>query len=101
MTSAGASGPTAGPASGPPSHGGGRDASTGGAQPPGVRAEASNQAARERRRGPVTLRRDAVSLSTADQRLLDSRLRAAWKTKDGWRALRILSEFVEGFDSLA
>ncbi len=55
----------------------------------------------ERHRGPVTLRRDATRLSTADQRLLDSRLRADWKTKDAWRALRILSEFVEGFDSLA
>lgn len=56
---------------------------------------------RERHRGPVTLRREAVSPSTADQRLLDSRRRGEWKTKDAWRALRILSEFVEGFDSLA
>ncbi|MEQ4303289.1 TIGR00730 family Rossman fold protein [Plantactinospora sp. B6F1] len=40
-------------------------------------------------------------MSTADQRLLDSRSRADWKTKDAWRALRILSEFVEGFDTLA
>src|SRR5215831_7910686 len=55
----------------------------------------------ERHRGPVTLRREAIPPSTADQRLLDSRLRADWKTKDAWRALRILSEFVEGFDSLA
>src|SRR5215831_8146501 len=55
----------------------------------------------ERHRGPVTLRRDAIPMSTADQRLLDSRLRSEWKTKDAWRALRILSEFVEGFDSLA
>ncbi len=55
----------------------------------------------ERHRGPVTLRRDAITPSTADQRLLDSRLRSDWKTKDAWRALRILSEFVEGFDSLA
>jgi uncharacterized protein (TIGR00730 family) len=55
----------------------------------------------ERHRGPVTLRRDAIPLSTADQRLLDSRQRADWKTKDAWRALRILSEFVEGFDTLA
>jgi hypothetical protein len=55
----------------------------------------------ERHRGPVTLRREASAASTADQRLLDSRLRADWKTKDAWRALRILSEFVEGFDSLA
>jgi hypothetical protein len=55
----------------------------------------------ERHRGPVTLRREAIPQSTADQRLLDSRLRAEWKTKDAWRALRILSEFVEGFDTLA
>ncbi|GAA3225748.1 TIGR00730 family Rossman fold protein [Dactylosporangium siamense] len=55
----------------------------------------------ERHRGPVTLRRDSIPLSTADQRLLDSHLRGEWKTKDAWRALRILSEFVEGFDTLA
>jgi uncharacterized protein (TIGR00730 family) len=55
----------------------------------------------DRRRGPVTLRRDMAPLSTADQRLLDSRGRGDWKSKDAWRALRILSEFVEGFDSLA
>ncbi|NLU76935.1 TIGR00730 family Rossman fold protein [Micromonospora sp. HNM0581] len=55
----------------------------------------------ERHRGAVTLRRQSVTGSTADQRLLDSRARADWKTKDAWRALRILSEFVEGFDTLA
>jgi hypothetical protein len=55
----------------------------------------------ERHRGPVTLRRDAIPPSTADQRLLDSRGRHEWKTKDAWRALRILSEFVEGFDTLS
>jgi hypothetical protein len=55
----------------------------------------------ERHRGMVTLRRDAIPPSTADQRLLDSNLRSEWKTKDAWRALRILSEFVEGFDTLA
>src|SRR5947209_20157852 len=56
---------------------------------------------RERHEGPVTARGDAVRSTTADQRLLDSRLRGDWKTKDAWRALRILSEFVEGFDTLA
>ncbi|MCW6005495.1 TIGR00730 family Rossman fold protein [Micromonospora sp. CPCC 205371] len=55
----------------------------------------------ERHRGAVTLRRESIPRSTADQRLLDSRLRGEWKTKDAWRALRILSEFVEGFDTLA
>jgi uncharacterized protein (TIGR00730 family) len=57
--------------------------------------------ARERHRGPVTLRREAIPTSTADQRLLDSRGRADWRTRDAWRALRILSEFVEGFETLA
>jgi hypothetical protein len=49
----------------------------------------------------VTLRREAIPTSTADQRLLDSRGRADWRTRDAWRALRILSEFVEGFETLA
>ena len=56
---------------------------------------------RERPAGRVTLRRDAIRADTADQGLLDSKGRADWKTKDAWRALRILSEFVEGFDTLA
>ncbi|MEU4428134.1 TIGR00730 family Rossman fold protein [Actinoplanes sp. NPDC024001] len=55
----------------------------------------------ERHRGAVTLRRDSIPPSTADQKLLDSHHRSEWKTKDAWRALRILSEFVEGFDTLA
>lgn len=38
---------------------------------------------------------------TADEHLLDSRSRADWKQKDAWRSLRILSEFVEGFDTLS
>src|SRR3712207_4260656 len=60
-----------------------------------------HRSAPERHRGAVTLRRDSIPPSTADERLLDSRLRDEWKTKDAWRALRILSEFVEGFDTLA
>jgi uncharacterized protein (TIGR00730 family) len=55
----------------------------------------------ERRNGPVTLRGEAIAPSTADERLLDSRTRDEWKTKDAWRALRILSEFVEGFEELS
>jgi uncharacterized protein (TIGR00730 family) len=72
--------------------------SEGGAEPRPLRDQ---QGRPERHRGAVTLRREAIPPSTADQRLLDSRLRADWKTKDAWRALRILSEFVEGFDTLA
>jgi uncharacterized protein (TIGR00730 family) len=55
----------------------------------------------ERHRGAVTLRGEAIPTTTADQHLLDSRARADWKQKDAWRTLRILSEFVEGFDTLA
>ena len=55
----------------------------------------------ERHRGAVTLRHESMPLSTADEKLLDSHHRGEWKTKDAWRALRILSEFVEGFDTLA
>ena len=55
----------------------------------------------ERHRGPVTLRREAAAGGTADQALLDSRGRPDWKAKDSWRTLRILSEFVEGFDTLS
>ena len=47
------------------------------------------------------MRRDSITSSTADEKLLDSHHRREWKTKDAWRALRILSEFVEGFDTLA
>ncbi|BCJ60390.1 TIGR00730 family Rossman fold protein [Micromonospora endophytica] len=64
-------------------------------------SQSNREPGRERHRGAVTLRRQAATTSTADQGLLDSRARADWKTKDSWRALRILSEFVEGFDTLA
>ncbi len=60
-----------------------------------------NRDTSERHRGAVTLRGEAIPPTTADQHLLDSRARADWKQKDAWRALRILSEFVEGFDTLS
>jgi uncharacterized protein (TIGR00730 family) len=52
-------------------------------------------------RGPMTLRRGQVEASTTDQRLLDSRGPTDWVHTDPWRVLRIQSEFVEGFGSLA
>lgn len=55
----------------------------------------------EHHRGAVTLRGEAIPATTADQRLLDSRARTDWRQKDAWRTLRILSEFVEGFDTLS
>jgi uncharacterized protein (TIGR00730 family) len=58
--------------------------------------------AREKHRGPVTLRRSqAIEGSTTDQRLLDHRGPSDWVHTDPWRVLRIQSEFVEGFGLLA
>jgi uncharacterized protein (TIGR00730 family) len=55
----------------------------------------------EKRRGPITLRRQQVQSSTTDQRLLDNRGPSDWVHTDPWRVLRIQSEFVEGFGLLA
>jgi hypothetical protein len=54
-----------------------------------------------KRRGPVLMRRAQVDTGTTDQRLLDSRGPSDWVHTDPWRVLRIQSEFVEGFGSLA
>ena len=51
--------------------------------------------------GPVTRRRRAILPSTTDQRLLDYRGASDWVHTDPWRVLRIQSEFVEGFGTLA
>lgn len=62
------------------------------------------------RRGPQTLRGEAARRPTFDQLLLDSRHHGAVvpppaeersTTTDAWRVLRIQSEFVEGFGTLA
>jgi uncharacterized protein (TIGR00730 family) len=59
-----------------------------------------------RRSGRVTYRSKATEMLTVharteDERLLASRERPAFLDSDPWRSLRILSEFVEGFDALA
>ncbi|ADD45130.1 TIGR00730 family Rossman fold protein [Stackebrandtia nassauensis] len=38
---------------------------------------------------------------TSEAHLLDSVHRGEWKQRDAWRALRILSEFVDGFETLS
>ena len=59
-----------------------------------------------RRAGRLVVRREAVDrqmpsrAGTADERLL-RRSRTAFLDSDPWRTLRILAEFVEGFDALA
>ncbi|MFF3614477.1 TIGR00730 family Rossman fold protein [Streptomyces sp. NPDC002580] len=55
----------------------------------------------EQRLGPVLRRRDQVQASTTDQRLLDAGGPSDWVHTDPWRVLRIQSEFIEGFGTLA
>ncbi len=56
----------------------------------------------ERHLGPVVRRRrQAVSGTTTDQRLLDTKGPTDWLHEDPWRVMRIQSEFVEGFGALA
>jgi hypothetical protein len=53
--------------------------------------------------GPARRKRSArpARASTTDQQLLDSRAAQDWMHTDPWRVLRIVSEFVEGFETLA
>ena len=52
--------------------------------------------------GPRAAARMAVDpMMTEDRKLLETSGRPAFLDTDPWRALRILSEFVEGFDALA
>ncbi|MEU6671592.1 TIGR00730 family Rossman fold protein [Streptomyces sp. NPDC046727] len=55
----------------------------------------------EQRLGPVLRRRSQVTASTTDQRLLDAGGPTDWVHTDPWRVLRIQSEFIEGFGTLA
>jgi uncharacterized protein (TIGR00730 family) len=60
-----------------------------------------------RRRGRLTIGPNAAAkmagdpTMTEDRKLLETTGRPAFLDTDPWRALRILSEFVEGFDALA
>lgn len=51
--------------------------------------------------GPVVRRQEQVLSTTTDQRLLESRGDTSWVHADPWRVLRIQSEFVDGFGTLA
>ncbi|MCW5253253.1 MULTISPECIES: TIGR00730 family Rossman fold protein [unclassified Streptomyces] len=63
--------------------------------------EGKKQPPDEQRLGPVLRRRSQVQKSTTDQRLLDGRAPTDWVHTDPWRVLRIQSEFIEGFGTLA
>jgi uncharacterized protein (TIGR00730 family) len=51
--------------------------------------------------GPVLRSEDQILPTTTDERLLDSRGPSDWVHTDPWRVLRIQTEFVEGFGTLA
>src|SRR6476661_1620046 len=51
--------------------------------------------------GPVVRGDRTAQTETTDQRLLDSRGSTDWVHTDTWRVLRIQSEFVDGFGTLA
>ena len=53
------------------------------------------------RRGPVTLRGKMIPQSSTTGKLISEDSGADWRDADPWRALRIESEFVDGFDALA
>ncbi|MEU9285231.1 TIGR00730 family Rossman fold protein [Streptomyces sp. NPDC048275] len=63
--------------------------------------EGKKRPPKEQRLGPVLRRRDQVQSSTTDQRLLDAGGPSDWVHTDPWRVLRIQSEFIEGFGTLA
>src|SRR3954465_15947038 len=63
--------------------------------------EGKKQPPEEQRLGPVLRRRGEVTASTTDQRLLDAGGPSDWVHTDPWRVLRIQSEFIEGFGTLA
>jgi len=63
-------------------------------------------AKRSRRAGRVRVTPEAAErierdVSTEDAKLLERRTRPSFVETDTWRSLRILSEFVEGFDAMA
>jgi uncharacterized protein (TIGR00730 family) len=67
----------------------------------GNREGRKQQPPEEQRLGPVLRRRSQVTSSTTDQRLLDVGGPSDWVHTDPWRVLRIQSEFIEGFGTLA
>jgi hypothetical protein len=75
-----------------------------GSAAPGAGGAEHRRHLKERFRGPVLLRRNQIPESestTTDQRLLEAAGPTEWLHEDPWRVLRITSEFVAGFETLA
>ncbi|MCJ1677983.1 TIGR00730 family Rossman fold protein [Streptomyces sp. APSN-46.1] len=68
----------------------------------GNREGSARRRPEEQQLGPVLRRRSQIKAgSTTDQRLLDTAGPTEWVHTDPWRVLRIQSEFIEGFGTLA
>ncbi len=65
------------------------------------RSEPSAGGPATRRKGSVELRRSQATVPQADKMLLDADDSGGFTRTDPWRVLRIQSEFVEGFGTLA
>ena len=80
---------------------------TDGATAPGENDRSGEPIGEHRRSGRLLMSQDldrkmpGGSTMTEDRKLLEPPTRPAFLQTDTWRALRILSEFVEGFDALA
>jgi uncharacterized protein (TIGR00730 family) len=77
-----------------------------GAGAPRAGSAADHHGSVGRRSGRVLVRPDApgrihAAARTEDEKLLERASRPAFLDSDPWRTLRIMSEFVEGFDALA
>src|SRR3990172_3776596 len=79
----------------------------GGSSRPGAVGPPAQPEQERRRSGRIVVAPSAVgrvhpsARATEDERFLEKPFRPAFLDSDPWRALRILSEFVEGFDALA
>src|SRR5438876_1114862 len=77
------------------------------AEPPSQQSRPAQPEQDRRRSGRVVVTPAAAdkvhpsARATEDERFLEKPARPAFLDSDPWRALRILSEFVEGFDALA
>jgi uncharacterized protein (TIGR00730 family) len=63
--------------------------------------DAERESDRRQVQGPIVRGDRMAQTSTTDQRLLESRGSTDWVHTDPWRVLRIQSEFIDGFGTLA
>ncbi|MFJ6001218.1 TIGR00730 family Rossman fold protein [Arthrobacter sp. NPDC092385] len=79
----------------------GRLPGAGGSGTNGTRTHGTAEGKAARRKGSVELRRGQAAVPQSDNMLLDADDSGGFTRTDPWRVLRIQSEFVEGFGTLA